>query len=157
MKACFKCFAVLLSLVFVFVSCTGNQYDMDIELINDYIASHHLDTCDIFVNENGLHRVVLRDGQGLSPSANDSVTFNFILKLTDDEVVNDEFSVKPCSEYLKNLVFGLQMGLTQMRPGERAVLLVPSNIGYGSFGFDAIKPNSVLVYDVSLVSFKSNL
>lgn len=157
MKVRFFGLVVMLSFFVTFVSCAESQYDKDVELINDYISSHHLDTCDVYVNDNGLHRVVIREGQGLSPSATDSVTFNFLLKLIDDKVVNDEFAVNPCSEYLPNLVYGLQMGLTQMRPGERAILLVPSNIGYGSFGFNEIKPNSVLVYDVSFISFKSNL
>ena len=57
---------------------------------------------------------------------------------------------------------GFDDAVLQMKPGEKRLIIVPSSLGYGTSGFYAtetpgerrfvISPNTVLVYEIEIVS-----
>lgn len=51
-----------------------------------------------------------------------------------------------------SVIAGWHLALSQMREGEKATVLIPSFYGYGSQPNGAIPANSVLVFDLDLVS-----
>ena len=54
-----------------------------------------------------------------------------------------------------NAVFaGLELGLQQMKVGEKAKLLIPSKLGFGSRQTGNIPANSDLIFDVEVVGYK---
>jgi FKBP-type peptidyl-prolyl cis-trans isomerase len=52
------------------------------------------------------------------------------------------------------VIKGWDEGIAMMRKGEKAVLIIPSTLGYGERGSQRIPPFSTLVFDVELVDFK---
>ena len=156
MNSLYKLTILLCISMMMFSSCLKNQYDKDIDKIDDYISSHHLDTLNIDKDDRGLYHIILQNGSGIYPSKADSVTITFTLKLINDKVVNDNNAITPCTVPMSDLVYGLQLGICKMRTGETAVLLLPSYLGYGTYTVDKIPSNSVLIYYIKLISTKSN-
>ena len=53
---------------------------------------------------------------------------------------------------LNRLIDGMREGALGMKVGEVRKIVVPSRLGYGSEGAPGIPPNSVLVFEIGLVS-----
>jgi peptidylprolyl isomerase len=53
------------------------------------------------------------------------------------------------------LIPGMEQGLALMHKGDKAILLIPSGLAYGSNSFTAIPANSVLRFEVELVDINS--
>ena len=54
----------------------------------------------------------------------------------------------------EQVIPGLDDGISQLSIGERAKIIIPPALGYGSKGFPGlIPPNSTLIFDVELVTF----
>ncbi len=55
----------------------------------------------------------------------------------------------------KNVIAGFDEGVSLMRKGEKATLLIPSALAYGATGSgNTIAPNTVLVFDIEVVDVK---
>ena len=65
-----------------------------------------------------------------------------------DEVPASE---EPIRLTLDRVIPGWTEGLQLIGEGGKAVLYIPSELGYGSRGSGSIEPNSTLVFDVELV------
>ena len=50
------------------------------------------------------------------------------------------------------VVKGFDEGIAKMRVGEKAIIIFPSTLGYGSSGSGSIPANSPLVFDIEVVS-----
>jgi FKBP-type peptidyl-prolyl cis-trans isomerase len=50
-----------------------------------------------------------------------------------------------------NLIPGFEEGILKMRVGEKAALVLPSKIAYGTNGNSTIPPNSPLYFEVEVV------
>jgi FK506-binding protein 1 len=54
----------------------------------------------------------------------------------------------------EQVIPGLDDGISQLSIGERAKIIIPPALAYGSKGFPGlIPPNSTLIFDVELVTF----
>ena len=49
------------------------------------------------------------------------------------------------------VIAGFDEGIMKMRVGEKAALIIPSKIGYGTNGSGTIPPNSPLYFEVEVV------
>lgn len=54
---------------------------------------------------------------------------------------------------LNNVIEGWRLGIPQLAKGEKALLLIPSDLAYGSSGNQAIPPYSPLIFEVTLLDF----
>jgi FKBP-type peptidyl-prolyl cis-trans isomerase FkpA len=52
----------------------------------------------------------------------------------------------------KAVIDGFDQGVLGMKVGGKRTVLVPSNMAYGSSGFNAIPPNAGLVFDLTLTA-----
>jgi FKBP-type peptidyl-prolyl cis-trans isomerase len=105
---------------------------------------------------NGLQYKVLTEGSGDSPKAEDTVEVNYRGSLTDGtEFDSNAKSGKPASFAANRVIRGWTEALTRMKPGAKWQLFIPSDLGYGERGSPPkINPNSVLLFDVELLSVK---
>ena len=56
------------------------------------------------------------------------------------------------------VIKGWDIGFASMKPGERAILKIKPEYGYGSTGAgSSIPPNSTLEFDVELISYEENI
>lgn len=105
------------------------------------------------VTSSGLQYKVIKEGNGLTPKSGD--TINVIYKGTtiDGKVFDEQ---KEGVEFpLDNMIPGWVEGLQLMKAGSQFEFYIPADLAYGEAGAaDVIKPNSVLVFDVTLVDVK---
>ena len=105
---------------------------------------------------SGLQYEVLVEGAGPKPSASNNVTCHYHGTLIDGTVFDS--SVKrgqPASFPLNAVIKGWTEGLQLMSTGSKWRFFIPANLGYGDRQVSAqIGPNSTLIFDVELISFK---
>jgi len=104
---------------------------------------------------SGLQYKVIRSGpaDGPHPAKGDEIKINYTGSLVDGQVFDSTTTRgQPAVMKLDNLVPGWMEALPKMRPGDEWLLYVPPKLGYGPDGQPpVIPPDSVLVFDVSLI------
>ena len=105
-----------------------------------------------------LRTVVLQPGQGETAKPGDTVDVLYTGKLLNGNVFDQALdSAKPFSFRLgRGLVIdGWEEGLQLMRAGEKRILIVPFELGYGSRGQPPKIPRSAtLVFEVELLAIR---
>ena len=102
---------------------------------------------------SGLQYMVLKEGTGAKPSAEDTVTVHYTGKLLDGTVFDSSVERgEPASFPLNGVIPGWTEGLQLMSEGSKYRLFIPSELAYGSKGAgDKILPNATLIFDVELI------
>ena len=143
--------ALLLLLPLLFSSCKKeDQFQIDQDLIQQYIADNSLDALS---TDEGLYYVIVGEGTGPNPTINDEVTVHYEGSLLDGTVFDSSIGGQPITFPLLNVIRGWQIGIPLVKEGGTIILLVPSNLAYGSnppFG-SGIPEDAVLRFDVDLI------
>ncbi len=105
---------------------------------------------------SGLQYKVLVEGTGPKPAAVNNVTCHYHGTLIDGTVFDSSVSRgQPASFPLNAVIKGWTEGLQLMPTGSKWRFFIPSALGYGDRQVSAqIGPNSTLIFDVELISFK---
>jgi len=105
---------------------------------------------------SGLQYEVITQGTGEKPLASHEVTCHYHGTMIDGTVFDS--SVKrgqPASFPLNRVIAGWTEGLQLMPMGSKWRFFIPPNLGYGDRQVSAeIGPNSTLIFEVELISFK---
>ncbi|PWK78484.1 FKBP-type peptidyl-prolyl isomerase-like protein [Mucilaginibacter oryzae] len=105
------------------------------------------------VTPSGLQYEIIKTGSGEKPSINDRVTVNYQGTLINGEVfVTTEGRGDPITLPLKSAIPGFSEGIRLMNVGSKYKLFVPPNLGFGKTVSGNIKPGSVLIYEIELLS-----
>ena len=105
----------------------------------------------VVTTDSGLQHKTLKEGDGPSPAATDTVTVNYKGTLID----GTEFdSGNGISFPLNGVIKGWTEGLQLMKVGGSTRFFIPSDLAYGPSGPPNIGPNSTLIFDVDLISIK---
>ena len=108
--------------------------------------------------ESGLRYKVIQKGNGAKPTSGQMVSVHYKGQLPDGTVFD--------SSYKRNQPIDFQVGIGQVIPGwdegimllevgDKARLVIPSDLGYGNRGAGGvIPPDATLVFDVELVAVK---
>ncbi|MBD3638589.1 MAG: FKBP-type peptidyl-prolyl cis-trans isomerase [Crocinitomicaceae bacterium] len=97
---------------------------------------------------------------GAKPKKNQVITFDYFAYKKGKEAGiydNSYQHAEPFSFKYKNdnVVDGLHIGMSVMKPGENAFIEIPSKVAYGSKGMvDLVPPNTDIVYDVRVSSIQ---
>ena len=101
----------------------------------------------------GVLYKVLQSGIGVSPKINSVVGVYYRGMLISGKVFDDNTAQGyPDAFRLSDLIKGWQVALTQMKVGDRWIIYLPSEMGYGKRGTDGIPCNSTLIFEIELVS-----
>jgi FKBP-type peptidyl-prolyl cis-trans isomerase len=145
---------VLVALAGIF-SCSDNaapspqnQIDSEIITIDNYLTANGISA----LKENsGIRLVIHTEGNGgLPPKADHIAEVNVTGKLFSNGSV-----FQPASKVrgvVSSLVDGMQLALTLMPVGTKATVYIPSALGYGETAVGSIPANSILVFEVELLS-----
>ena len=105
----------------------------------------------IVTTDSGLQYRIIEPGNDVKPGPRDTVWVRYKGTLIDgtvfDEVAED---ADPIRLTLNRVVAGWTEGLQLIGEGGKIDLYLPSDLGYGEQGNQAIGPNSALVFNVEL-------
>jgi FKBP-type peptidyl-prolyl cis-trans isomerase len=105
---------------------------------------------------SGLQYKVLQEGTGARPKATSQVTVHYKGTLLDGKQFDSSYDRgQPATFALNQVIPGWTEGVQLMNVGSRYQFWIPSDLGYGPQGSPpTIPPNSTLVFEVELLSFK---
>ena len=104
---------------------------------------------NVKVTASGLQYEVIKEGNGIRPTANDKVKVNYKGTLVDGTEFDS--SKEPVVFELGKVIPGWTEGLQLMRSGSKYKFYIPQELGYGARGAGTIPPYSVLIFEVELL------
>ena len=122
----------------------------DKKIIEDYLTAKNLST-QAQSTASGLYYIIEKPGDANHPTINSSVSAYYKGYLTND-VIFDQTTTETATFPLAKVITGWQEGLPLIGAGGKIKLLIPSALGYGPYPAGSIPANSVLIFDVELVS-----
>lgn len=130
---------------------------LDIQSVVPEIVPAEVDEADYITTESGLRYYDLVAGDGASPENGDIVSILYTMWLEDGLAFVDTSSGQTTDFILgSEQVFpGWNEGILTMDEGGKRQLIIPPELALGEEGFgDLIPPNSTLILEVELVSFR---
>jgi len=105
---------------------------------------------------SGLQWKVLEPGSGAKPKVTSTVTVHYRGSTLDGQEFDSSYQRgEPASFALNRVIPGWTEAIQLMATGSKYQFWIPSNLAYGPSGSPPrIGPNSVLVFEVELLSFK---
>ncbi len=106
---------------------------------------------------SGLQYKVITEGTGKTPKATDTVTVNYRGTLVNGTEFDSSYKRgQPATFPVNGVIPGWTEALQLMKEGAKWQLFIPSGLAYGERGAGGgiIGPNSVLIFDVELISVK---
>ena len=109
----------------------------------------------VTVTPSGLLFEVIADGEGIPPSADDTVDVYYTGTLPDGTVFDSTTEGRPATFPVGKTVKGFAEGLQMMKPGGHYRLYIPAALAYGDQGAGGvIPPGSAIAFDVELLNVK---
>ena len=138
-----------------------NDYLMDLEkkataaaqTENAKVLAEHASLEGVKTTASGLQYRVIKEGEGLAPTAEDEVTVHYTGKLINGQVFDSSVNRgEPATFPLNRVIPGWTEGLQLMKEGAKYEFMIPSDLAYGPQGVhNAIPPHAVLIFDVELI------
>ena len=158
--------AIFLTGIVLFTGCFRDDseklQEQEQRDLKNYLAEHNITQSP---TASGLYIIPETDDTtGLKPTINNVVEFEYTGKLVDGTVfgTTDSAVAKDNDIYYSNVVYGtvrlllsnsiigLQEGFQLMHEGEKATLILPSDLAYGGNSIGAIGPYKTLIFDIHL-------
>ena len=131
----------------------------DDNLLQGYLATNKITTAQ--KQASGLYFVPTTTNPSGTPAAGKTVSVLYTGKLLDGTVfdASSQHGNVPLNFLVgatpKQVIAGFDEGVSLMRKGEKATLLIPSALAYGATGAgSSIAPNTVLVFDIEVTDVK---
>jgi len=107
----------------------------------------------VIVRPSGLQFRIIQNGYGKRPQSTDTVKVYYTGTMINHIVFDGTSPGLPASFKLNSVIPGWIEALQLMREGDRWLLTIPPNLGYGVRGSPGgeIPPNQVLVFDIRLL------
>lgn len=107
----------------------------------------------VTATDSGLQYRVITEGAGKSPGATDEVTVHYRGTLLDGTQFDSSYDRgEPATFKLNQVIKGWTEGLQLMKEGGKYEFFIPSDLAYGPSGRPSIPPNSVLKFEVELIT-----
>ena len=122
---------------------------------NDLEIQAYLEANNISATKTGtgLYYFISKEGNGIRPNTNSAVRVAYKGYFTSGKVF-DQSSSSGISFSLNQVIKGWTEGLTYFKEGGEGKLFIPSNLGYGDYGYGSIPGGSVLIFDIKLIEVK---
>lgn len=124
------------------------QWKQDTTAIGIYVRSEGIPA---FKDASGVYFNILQQGSGFPPKSSSEVRFEYTLSIIGSSSTVDE-SDGPYIADMQDLIPGMQVGLSLLPPGSKAVIFIPSGYAYGASNLPGIPANSNLRFEVELIS-----
>ena len=108
--------------------------------------------------ESGLRYQIIQKGDGVKPTAGQTVSVHYKGQLPDGTVFDSSYKRNAPIDFpidQGQVIAGWDEGIMLLGVGDKARLVIPSHLGYGSRGAGGvIPPDATLIFDVELVAVK---
>jgi FKBP-type peptidyl-prolyl cis-trans isomerase len=131
------------------------QKKIDEETIRKYFRAHNVDTTAVERTSSGLYRLTLEEGKGDLVKDGQRAEVHYIGWTVNGYKFDSSYDRGNSFSFVvgtQSVIGGWDEGLQLMRVGEKAMLYIPSYLGYGYRGGGSIPPNSVLVFEIKVLS-----
>jgi FKBP-type peptidyl-prolyl cis-trans isomerase len=108
----------------------------------------------VIVDSTGLQYMVIVEGAGPKPNAENKVRVHYRGTLIDGTEFDSSYGRGEPAEFkLNQVIRGWTLGLQKMSIGSKYMLYIPTELGYGERvrPGGVIKPNSALIFEVELL------
>ncbi|HSI76337.1 MAG TPA: FKBP-type peptidyl-prolyl cis-trans isomerase [Lunatimonas sp.] len=159
------------------VSCVSEEenlevlFEQDKQKIEAFVQNFDVEHRKETVGESGVVLLITETNEtGRLPANRDTIRVDYTGYLLDgtvfdtsvQSVAEDEGLFNPNRPYepfrvelgVSQVIVGWHIALSQLREGEKATVLIPSFYGYGREGNGPIPGNTVLVFDLDVVSVR---
>jgi peptidylprolyl isomerase len=114
----------------------------------------------IMTTASGVKIEITHKGNGIKPAEGDKVTVHYTGRLTDG--TRFDSSVDRNSPFSFNVgtgqvIQGWDEAFLELQQGDKAIITIPPDAGYGSRAVGSIPANSTLVFEVELLSVKPKI
>lgn len=136
--------------------------ELDNSIIRDYLSAQEITSA--IQTDSGLFFVPIEAGTGAQATIGDEVAVHYRGKFLNGRVFDESSPSSPMILTLGDgeMTKGFDEGVSRMKVGEKATLLIPAHLGYGALGSPAprppatrvlaIPPYAVLLFEVELVA-----
>ena len=108
--------------------------------------------------ESGLRYQILQKGSGAKASQGKEISVHYKGQLPDGQVFDSSYDRKQPIDFtvgVGQVIKGWDEGLQLLKVGDKARLVIPSHLAYGSQGAGGvIPPDATLIFDVELMAVK---
>jgi len=145
-------FKFLIVAIVLFSACKkeDSQAEKDDKIIQQYLSDNNIQATK---DDSGIYYLITVEGTGDHPDINSEVTVKYKGYLTNGAVFDQTTGNSSATFPLNGLIRGWQIGIPKLKQGGKGTFLIPSALGYGSSAVENIPANSVLIFDIELVSF----
>ena len=147
-------FGLLILCLLVLASCKKDEFDeeeqlqKDKEIIEKYLSDNGLTAQS---TSSGLYYIINSPGTGAQPTSSSNVTVAYVGYYTSGSTF-DSSPTTGSSFNLQNVIAGWTEGIPLFKVGGSGTLLIPSKLGYGPKGNSTIAGNTVILFDIELLS-----
>jgi len=102
-------------------------------------------------------KYLVRNEKGAMPALGDKVAVHYVGTLLDGKKFDSSRDRGHPFEFplgQGRVIRGWDEGIAKLRLGEKAILTIPAELGYGPQGQGSIPPNSTLIFEVELMGIK---
>ncbi len=138
----------ILALIF-FTSCKSDE-EKEIDKLEDYIEDNDI---TVSPTESGLYYIETLEGTGAQATAGDMVTVDYKGTYIDGESFDSSYDRDPFTFKLGEgeVIQGWDEGISYMKKGGKAQLIIPSKLAYGPYGYRSVPGYTTLLFDVELL------
>ncbi len=110
----------------------------------------------ILTTESGLQYEVLKEGEGIKPTMEDTVKVDYIGTLLDGTQFDSSVDRgEPAIFPLNSVIEGWAEAILLMPVGSKYKIYIPSALAYGEYGInELIGPSATLIFEVDLLSIE---
>lgn len=104
---------------------------------------------------SGLRYKIIQNGKGVAAVKNKKVSVHYEGSLENGQIFDSSYKRKEPIEFtlgIGQVISGWDEGVALLKEGDKARLVIPSDLGYGARGAGGvIPPHATLIFDVELV------
>lgn len=144
-----KFFLNIIFIGLLFVSC-GKYNDEEIKAFDNTIKKYiNKNNLQMNKSESGLYYKIHESGEGEPIKGTAVISAVYTGKLLNGEVFDEQ--KEPTELKLNNLIHGWREVAYYLKPGGKATIIVPPQIGYGQQKLGKIPESSILMFDIEII------
>jgi len=138
------------------IELNKSQTQIESEMIDAFVSRHQWRVTE---TGTGLRYFIYKESENESENAKEGqvAVVDFVISLLDGTICYSSKDTGP-QEFLigqDNVESGLHEGITFMKTGDKAKLILPSHLAHGLIGDqDKIPPRATIIYDIELLELK---